>query len=98
MDKEVCFLTCSRRVQAAAAAVEDLSYTHKGSRPTEALCDLASRASFFHSLLAPLKKAINYINTRHHVSSILYVTSEYKHARSDRTTAAPELALTGDTC
>jgi hypothetical protein len=53
MDKEVCFLTCSRRVEAAAAAVEDLSYTHKGSRPTEALCDLVSRASFFHSLLAP---------------------------------------------
>jgi hypothetical protein len=49
------------------------------------------------SLLAPLKVAINYINTRHRASSILYVTSEYEHARSDRPTAAPELALTGDT-
>ena len=78
MDEEVCFLTCSRRVQAAAAAVEDLSYTHKGSRPTEVLCDLVSHDSFFHSLLAPVKEAINYINTQHHASSILYVTCEYK--------------------
>ena len=44
-------------------------------------------------LLAPLKEAINSINTRHHASSILYVTCEYKHARSDRPTATPELAL-----
>ena len=78
---KVCFLTCCRRVQAAAAAVEDLSYTHKGSRPTEVLCDLVSHASFFHFLLAPVKEAINYMNTRHHASSILYVTSEFKHAR-----------------
>ena len=71
MDEEVCFLTCSRRVQAAAAAVEDLSYTHKGSRPTEVLCDLVSRASFFHSLLAPSKEEMIYINTQHHASCIL---------------------------
>ena len=81
MDKEVSFLTCSRRVQAAAAAVEDLSYTHKGSRPTEVLCDLSVACLILSLSLCSIKEAINDINTRHHASSILYVTSEFKHAR-----------------
>ena len=76
MDKEVCLhQTCA----GCSGAVEDLSHPRKGSRPTGALCDLVSRASFFHSLLAPVKEAINYINTQHHASSILTLLVNISH-------------------